>query len=126
MLPLVRRIAQDIVDQYGRWRDVVSACEVAAAGAHGAGLGEAESLQREAQALAAEIESYIAELTALGVESRGLEMGLVDFPGEIDGRPVYLCWRVGEQAVEHWHEVGAGFAGRRRLDSATVGSEQPS
>ena len=126
MLPLVRKIAQDIVDQYARWRETVAACEVAAASGRGAGLGDAERLQREAQSLAAEIEGYIAELNGLGVESKGLEMGLVDFPGEIDGRAVYLCWRIGESEVTHWHEIDAGFAGRQPLASAAVTADRRS
>ena len=73
------------------------------------------ALQRDVQRLAAEIDGYRAELARLGVECRGLEQGLVDFPGEIDGRPAHLCWRLGEPAVEWWHAPEAGFAGRRRI-----------
>jgi hypothetical protein len=43
------------------------------------------------------------------------DAGLVDFPGEMDGRSVYLCWRLGESAVEYWHELEAGYAGRQPL-----------
>jgi len=117
MLPLVRRIAQDIVDQYSRWRETVTAFEVAAAGAQSTLPGEAESLQREAQALAKEIDRYLEELAELGVEAKGLDLGLVDFPGEIDGRRVYLCWRVGEPTVQYWHEIEDGFSGRQPLQS---------
>jgi hypothetical protein len=49
------------------------------------------------------------------VEIRGFEEGLVDFPGELNGRRVYLCWQLGEPAVEHWHEVDAGYSGRQDL-----------
>jgi hypothetical protein len=126
MLPLVRRIAQDIVDQYGRWREMVTACELAAAATRTALPGEAERLQREAQALASEIEEYIAELHELGVEAKGLDTGLVDFPGEIDGRRVYLCWRVGEPSVQYWHDVDAGFSGRRPLAPEPVGAREKS
>jgi hypothetical protein len=125
MLPLVRKIAQDIVDQYARWRQAVAACEVAAAGGTG-GPDHVAGLQRQAQSIAAEIEGYIAELSELGVESKGLELGLVDFPGEIDGRAVYLCWRIGEPAVTHWHEIDGGFAGRQPLAPAAVTAADPS
>jgi hypothetical protein len=46
---------------------------------------------------------------------RDPETGLVDFPGERDGRSVWLCWRLGEDRVAHWHEIDTGFIGRRPL-----------
>ena len=58
----------------------------------------------------------VAELNALGVEIKGLDVGLVDFPGEMEGRPVYLCWRYGEPSVSHWHELETGFSGRQPID----------
>ncbi len=54
-------------------------------------------------------------LARLGVVLRDPETGLVDFPSERDGRPVFLCWQLGEGRVAHWHDPEAGFAGRRPL-----------
>lgn len=68
------------------------------------------------QALASEIDGYVAELGELGVEFKDYERGLLDFPGERDGRAVYLCWQLGEPAVRFWHELDAGFPGRRPVD----------
>ncbi len=66
----------------------------------------------EAQrALRAEIERLAEENIAL----RDPETGLVDFPGERDGRRVWLCWRLGEDRVAHWHELDTGFIGRQPL-----------
>lgn len=115
-LPLVRRIVDDLVVTYGDWQRTVHAFEYAASGAQAtAPDAEADRLQREAQALAAQIDGFVAELAELGVECKGFDRGLVDFPGELDGRPVWLCWMRGEPAVEHWHERDAGFAGRQPL-----------
>jgi hypothetical protein len=61
--------------------------------------------------LAAEVEAFAAERILL----RDPETGLLDFPGELDGRPVYLCWRADEELVGHWHDLTSGFAGRRPL-----------
>lgn len=78
----------------------------------------AAQLEREAQALAAEIDGCVREMRQLGLEYRlPLDAGLVDFPGEIGGRRIFLCWRLGEEAVEHWHETDAGFAGRQPLEA---------
>ena len=50
-----------------------------------------------------------------GVEVKGVERGLLDFPAVIDGVPAYWCWRAGEDEIEWWHPRSTGFAGRRRI-----------
>ena len=126
-LPLVRRIVEDLVRQYGRWQQRLAESEIVAASIQSAEDRAAlVALQRELQTLAAEIEGYVEELASLGAEARvPLDTGLVDFPGEIDGRPVYLCWRLGEPAVQYWHELDAGFPGRQPLQSLPASSESP-
>ena len=119
-LPLVGRIVDDIVRAHARWHELIGACEVAAASSTPGSREEAETLQRVTQQVAEQIDGYISELNALGIEFKGVDPPLVDFPGEIDGRPVYLCWRLGERAVEYWHEIDAGFAGRQPLFPSAV------
>ena len=58
--------------------------------------------------------SYIEELKRLGVEFKGPD-GLCDFYSIMDGREVFLCWRLGEPEVSYWHDLDAGFAGRQPL-----------
>jgi hypothetical protein len=116
MLPLVRRIASDAVRDYSRWQETVRQFEVASLRSSVESPDDvAEGLQQEAERLAREIEGYILEAADLGVIVKGLDTGLIDFPGEIDGRPVLLCWQLGEERVRYWHEEDAGFAGRRPL-----------
>lgn len=115
-LPLVRRIADDLVRTYEQWRTLVAKFEVVSIGVTPASTAEAERLQREVQRAAEDIEGFVKELTELGVECKSLESGLFDFPCEREGRIVYLCWMYGERAVTHWHDVDAGFAGRQPLD----------
>jgi hypothetical protein len=57
----------------------------------------------------------ITELADRGILLRDPESGLVDFPGERDGRQVFLCWRLGEDHVDWWHEEDSGFLGRKPL-----------
>jgi hypothetical protein len=121
MLPLVRRIASDAVRDYLRWQETVRQFEIASLKSSADRPdATAEALQREAEQLARDIEGYIAEATELGVMVKGLDTGLVDFPAEIDGRPVLLCWQLGEDKVRYWHEEDAGFAGRQPLPQLQV------
>jgi hypothetical protein len=116
-LPLVRRIVGDLVEHFRAWEAAVRQVELAS---HDNVLENAESerWQLETQRLAAEIDARVHELRELGVEVRALDIGLVDFPGTLDGRDVYFCWLLGESAVTHWHERDAGFSERQTLTGA--------
>jgi len=116
MLPLVGRIVEDLVRDHQRWTDKVAAFELATVGSTvNKPDPMAELLQSEAQRLAKDIEGYVAELAELGVTCKGMDTGLVDFPGQMEGRAVYYCWKLGEDGIQYWHDVNAGFAGRQRI-----------
>lgn len=74
-----------------------------------------ESKKKRAEALVADINARLETLNGWGVELKGLDEGLIDFPHEREGRIVYLCWRLGEDRIEYWHELETGFAGRQPL-----------
>jgi hypothetical protein len=63
----------------------------------------------------ATLRTEIEKLAETGILLRDPETGLVDFPGEVEGRPVYLCWRLGEDQVAFYHELESGFVGRKPL-----------
>jgi hypothetical protein len=77
---------------------------------NGGGLAAGEALT-----LLHQMRQTIEEINSHGVLVKDVEQGLLDFPSERDGRVVFLCWRHGEKQVAHWHEVDAGFVGRRPL-----------
>jgi len=56
------------------------------------------------------------QVKEMGVIVKDIDKGLCDFPYMRHGRVVYLCWHLGEDAITHWHDVEAGFAGREPLD----------
>ena len=62
-----------------------------------------------------ELRAALVRLQEAEVVLRDLDRGLVDFPAVRDGREVYLCWLEGEDAIGHWHDLEAGFAGREPL-----------
>jgi hypothetical protein len=113
-LVLVRRIVADIV------RDYRNLCEshrrFQACDAKG-NLAGAEEARRQYVHLTDRLSGLRDELEEIGCELKDYELGLVDFPSIREGRQVLLCWKLGEQSVEHWHEVDAGAAGRRPIIS---------
>lgn len=58
---------------------------------------------------------YLQTIHSLGIEIKDIERGLCDFPSLREGRVVYLCWLLGEDRIEWWHDIEAGFAGRQPL-----------
>jgi len=58
----------------------------------------------------------IAEIDAIGVQVKDLETGLIDFPCRMEDEIVLLCWRIGEQGIQHWHTMEEGFQGRQPVD----------
>jgi len=62
-----------------------------------------------------ELQNGIAEVVRQGIVLRDLDSGLIDFPSIRDGQEIYLCWIDGEADITFWHELDAGFAGRRPL-----------
>ncbi|HEY5546726.1 MAG TPA: DUF2203 domain-containing protein [Gemmatimonadaceae bacterium] len=116
MLPLVRRIVRDIVDAHQAWSRAVQSYETAATWTRAdSPSSQLVTLEAEVRRLAAEIEGYLVELRELSVDFKGFEQGLVDFPGERDGRVVCLCWKLDEDEVRFWHEVSDGYAGRQAI-----------
>ena len=58
----------------------------------------------------------LAQISAWGIVVRDLDSGICDFRARREDREVYLCWRLGEERIGWWHELGAGFQGRQPLD----------
>jgi hypothetical protein len=122
-LPLVRRIVNDLLEEYPRWRQAVARFEIITGGAR-ADWGETRDLVAARDAVtahAARINQYLQELESVGCVFKGFDAGLVDFYTLREDRVVFLCWRLGEDRVSHWHEIDAGFAGRQPIDSSFSG-----
>jgi hypothetical protein len=58
----------------------------------------------------------LAEIDSIGVQVKDLDMGLLDFPCEVEGQTILLCWKLGEKSITHWHGTNEGFAGRKPID----------
>ncbi|MBI3071706.1 MAG: DUF2203 domain-containing protein [Deltaproteobacteria bacterium] len=72
-----------------------------------------DSIRRYLSGIRAEIE----QIASYGCALKDVDRGLIDLPSRRDGRAVFLCWQSGELAISHWHEIDAGFSGRRAIDA---------
>ncbi len=66
---------------------------------------------------AQETKDTIVEIEAIGVHVQDLELGMLDFPCNVEGKTVLLCWKLGEPAIAHWHGPEDGPEERQPLDA---------
>ena len=94
----------------------------AAAGVAVESLSTGELVRRRpaARVLIEELGAVVHDIERSGAQLKDVELGLVDFPAEVEGQPVLLCWQFGETAVAFWHRDGEGFAGRRPITGAAA------
>ena len=84
----------------------------------------AEELRRirlRMQGLIDQMQAGGARLVEMDITLRDIETGLIDFPALLAGRPIWLCWRLGESDVQHWHAHDEGFSSRSPLDELPTG-----
>jgi hypothetical protein len=125
-LPLVRAItrdlahtSRDLLDRRERLRALLAGRSLTSGNPYD---DELAAIERELERDAGLIQEFIDELAALGVESTSAVDGVVDFPAMLNGRPVSLCWKLGEECVAYWHEPHADFDDRQPIacDSAAA------
>lgn len=113
MIPDARKKLEKIKRLYasvGTLRDAAKAA--ASASEFGGGMEGGSDYVRALY----QIGKITTEIHAAGIQLKDYERGLIDFPCLRDGRIVLLCWQLGESdEIEWWHEVEAGFSGRRPL-----------
>ncbi len=123
-LPLVKRIVTDLIALHPQWRDLVAQYELVAAQARPEWGESTEQLALRGRIddIARQINDFLSELEQIGCLFKGFDPGLVDFYGKLDGKEMFWCWKVGEERIEHWHELDTGFSGRQPIP-VTVGGQ---
>ena len=124
VLPLLRVILRDVTTlatELGeRYERIVRLQQ--AKGLDRAHEEEVEQLLAEFERCQEKMREYESELAKLDVELKDYHTGLVDFRHLKDGKEVYLCWRLGDPEISHWHEINAGFQGRQKIEENVLGS----
>jgi hypothetical protein len=116
LVPEVRAVLLQLAVEKARLEAAVETLTVHGGdGSSNGDVAHADALARseaEMAEISGGMRALVEHLESLDVELRDLEQGLVDFPGERDGQPVWLCWRLAEPAVAFWHPLDRGFANR--------------
>lgn len=82
---------------------------------------EMRLIRLKMQGLIDQMQAGVARLVDLEITLRDIPTGLIDFPALVNGRPIWLCWRLGESEVGHWHRHDEGFGSRRPLAELPTG-----
>lgn len=115
LLPVIRPKLEKIKRNYAQTTSLREAVKTAAAVAVESGGGGLKSGTNYVKSLY-DIGRLTTELQEMGVQLKDYSRGLIDFPTMRAGKLVLLCWQLGEaEQIEWWHEVEAGFAGRKRI-----------
>jgi hypothetical protein len=104
-LPLVKKIVQDILDTTKEMRLLADE------------IGNNAEGDDRIKKMASDVDKFMNELEEIGCYFKDwkFSIGLVDFPGLIDGKEVFFCWKSDEEDIEFYHELDEGFAGRKPI-----------
>ncbi len=122
LLPRLEPVVRRIVELRGALKAIQGTLQefrdVAARGGGGMPTGRFREARGEAERLMADVARGVAEIEAWGCVLKDLDQGLVDFLWRRRGTTVFLCWKLGEPTIRHWHGLREGFAGRKPLGEA--------
>ena len=96
----MQALTQRIFLNGGTWVDVVALAR-----------RKAERIRAEQTA-----KDSLAEIDAIGVQVKDIDIGLLDFPCQVQGEVILLCWKMGEKDITHWHGTDEGFSARKPID----------
>jgi hypothetical protein len=111
LLPEVLKRADEVIPVRADLVELEAALEQGLPQPQLGGLAEAKGFQ-------AQLSELLGWFPAQGIELKSIAPLLVDFPAEMDGAPVLLCWLEGERQLAWYHKREQGFAGRRHIPAA--------
>jgi hypothetical protein len=79
-------------------------------------IGKLARRRAESDQAVQQVKDTMAEIESTGAQVKDLDVGLLDFPCQVDGEIILLCWKLGEPKITHWHGLEEGFAGRKPID----------
>lgn len=110
-LPYVSRIVKDIVSVHQHIEQFQIQLESSTS------AKEQAALQTDLDGRIERLQNLVDELSDVGCELKDFNTGLIDFVARHEGRDVYLCWKLGEEKIGHWHELQSGVAGRKSIST---------
>ena len=114
LLPKIEKIVRRL-RQLSNALDLLEGVEIEVEEENYAHLRHVTKLNREFHKFSYEFYRKLEELESMGCLLKDLELGLVDFYYKFENRDIFLCWKLGEKSIRHWHEIYAGFESRNPI-----------
>jgi hypothetical protein len=129
LLPEVGRLIREAVHSKGRYQAAETwlhdlAQKIMMNGGVNVDTTLVESWKNQRESSGASLKNALEKIEEIGVVVKDLDIGLVDFPTLYKGIEVYLCWRMDEASIGHWHGVHEGFAGRKEIDREFIANHR--
>ena len=121
LLPYVGRLMREAVDLKARYQEAEQviqgfSSQIMLMGGMDVDRSRVIEARSTREHSAKKLKECLEAVQATGCLVKDLDTGLVDFPTLFRGQEVYLCWKLGERDIGHWHGVEEGFAGRKPID----------
>lgn len=121
LLPVVEALlarAMEARDETGKVEDALQELNrrIHLSGGIRVDVGQVARQRAELETHSARMRETLSEIEEIGVQLKDLDAGLIDFPCKVEEQIVLLCWKRGETAIEFWHTLEGGFAGRQAID----------
>ena len=121
LIPQVDRLLREAIDLRSEYDEAESAIQsfaerVMMMGGMSVDRGAALDARNRRDSAAGRLRAAIELVQEFGCIVKDLDSGLIDFPTLFRGVEVYMCWKLGEPAIEFWHGVDEGFRGRKAID----------
>jgi hypothetical protein len=115
LIPKLEAIFQHMETCQKRTQELAATRPAPSAKPSTAEVADAARIRSQIEFLLQAIQEDITMITHLGAVVKDLDMGLVDFPGRVEGNDVWLCWKRGERKIRFWHSLDAGYTERQML-----------
>ena len=112
-------------DTVARQQQVLARLEASSESQEASVIAERDQREAAVRDAVARMQQLVAQLVEWDVELRDISAGLIDFPALANGRPVWLCWRLGEDGIAWWHATDEGFSGRKPLHELPMSGAGP-
>ena len=122
--PLLLALRQER-DQVAREQQALNALEASAAANEPGTIAQRDQREAAVRDAVGRMHEIVVRLVEWDVTLRDINTGLIDFPALANGRPIWLCWRLGEADVQFWHRQDEGFANRKPISELPAEGSGP-